>query len=269
MSRAIVEQIERVEPAAELDEDAAGRGRTVACARAAGSRDREHARCACRRTHAKTMRRSGCAASASATRRCDSLARAVGRRPDASAGWSRRPRHTAARASRRRETAAADRRAALRFRASVRSRCDRRTSSRYVASTARRIPGGRPARPAISSTVPRVSRSDQLAVPTGEAASRCMRTAGSALTMPPRRRSGRSAACPRVAAPADHQVAQQAVEDHREEIVDERRVPAEKQPGSQVAVMRGQLVDAPIFERRRRRRQRALEPLVEGVDPAD
>ena len=89
-----------------------------------------------------------------------------------------------------------------------------------------------------------VSRSDQARRARRRGGrSRCMRRAGSALTMPPSPPSRSFCSVPsgsphqRVDQPAQH-----AVEDHREEVVDERRIPAEKQLGSQVAVMCDQLV---------------------------
>ena len=100
-----------------------------------------------------------------------------------------------------------------------------------LADTARRMPGGRPARPDLVDTCRESAAGSARCARPARRASRCMRTAGSALTMPPSPPIRSFCSVPLgIAAPADHQVAQQAVEDHREEIVDERRIPAEKQP---------------------------------------
>ena len=66
-----------------------------------------------------------------------------------------------------------------------------------------------------------------------------------------------------VASPLRAQPAQQAVEDHREEIIHQRRVPALQELALQIPVMRDQILAAHLSKRPWRRGERGIQPLLE------
>ena len=71
-----------------------------------------------------------------------------------------------------------------------------------------------------------------------------------------------------VVAPACRQLPEHAVEDHREEVVDERRVPPRQQLAPQIAIRAREFVGTLIAQRDRRRRERLVQTHGETRDLA-